>query len=369
MKEGILLTKKLWFQASVFIILALFSIKLFLEINWLLNPILVIFRTIMIPLIIGGVLFYIFVPLQRILETSGMKRWASITTIVTLFIALVVAFVVIIGTPISNQLERLIENAPQIATSIQLTTDKFVVGLENLPPEAIEIIKNTFDSLSMSIQSYAITISSSIVSIISGAVSSIFTALLIPFFFIYMLKDHEKFAPMITNIFTGKTKEWLSKTLSDINNVLGTYVQGQILISFILACMFYVGYVIIHLEYSLLLAMFAFIMSMIPFLGAWLSFIPAIIIAWIQDPILVVWVIVITVVAQQIEGNLITPNIMGKSLDIHPLTVISIVLAAGKIAGFIGILIAIPTYAVIKAVVINIYKGKKDIKEVLTKDV
>jgi len=184
-----------------------------------------------------------------------------------------------------------------------------------------------------------------------------------------MLKDHEKFAPMITNIFSGKRKAWLKKTLSDINTVLGTYVQGQMLVSLILASMFFLGYVIIGLEYSLLLALFAFIMSMIPFLGAWLSFIPALIIAWIQDPILVVWVCVITVIAQQIEGNLITPNVMGKSLDIHPLTVISIVLAAGNIAGFIGILVAIPTYAVIKAIVINIYEGKEGIKEIATKDV
>jgi len=363
------LTKKLWFQVSVFILLALLIVRLFLEINWLFNPILIIFKTILVPVLLGGVLFYVFVPLQRILEKKGMKRWASITTILLLLVALIITFVFIIGTPITRQAQKLIENAPEIAASIQTATDKFIVGLENLPPDAIKFIENTFDSLSNYIQSYALTISSSLVSIISGTVSSIFTALLVPFFFIYMLKDHEKFAPMITNIFSGKRKAWLKKTLSDINTVLGTYVQGQMLVSLILASMFFLGYVIIGLEYSLLLALFAFIMSMIPFLGAWLSFIPALIIAWIQDPILVVWVCVITVIAQQIEGNLITPNVMGKSLDIHPLTVISIVLAAGNIAGFIGILVAIPTYAVIKAIVINIYEGKEGIKEIATKDV
>ena len=110
-------------------------------------------------------------------------------------------------------------------------------------------------------------------------------------------------------------------------------------------------------------------MNMIPFIGPWIALAPAIVVALIQDPILVVWVCVVTLVAQQLESNLITPNIMGKSLDVHPLTVITIVLAAGNIGGFIAIIIAIPTYAVLKAIVKNIYEERKKIKEAATKSV
>ena len=159
------------------------------------------------------------------------------------------------------------------------------------------------------------------------------------------------------------------ETLSDIDNVLRNYVQGQVMISAILAASIYVGYLLIKLDYSLLLAIFAFFMNMIPFIGPWISLAPAVVVALVQDPILVIWVCVITLVAQQVESNLITPNIMGEKLNVHPLTVISIVLAAGNIAGFIAIIIAIPTYAVIKAIVINIYEERKKIKEAATKSV
>ncbi len=92
--------------------------------------------------------------------------------------------------------------------------------------------------------------------------------------------------------------------------------------------------------------------------------------AVIQDPILVVWVSVVTLVAQQIDSNFITPNVMGgKSLDIHPLTVITIILAAGNIAGFIGIIIAVPFYAVLKVIVSNIYDQRNAIKKKATKSV
>ena len=82
----------------------------------------------------------------------------------------------------------------------------------------------------------------------------------------------------------------------------------------------------------------------------------------VQDPTLVIWVGVVTFVAQQVDSNLITPNVMGKTLEIHPLTVITIILAAGNIAGFLGIIVAIPTYAVGKAIVKNIYAARLEIK-------
>ncbi len=226
------------------------------------------------------------------------------------------------------------------------------------------------DSIVESIQGIAVAGSQMIVSIISGAVSATFTLILIPFFFIFMLKDHEKFAPQIYNIFTGDRRRWVKETLADIDNVLRNYVQGQVMISAILAVSIYVGYLFIKLDYSLLLAIFAFFMNMIPFIGPWISLAPAIVVALVQgDPTLVIWVCIITLVAQQVEANLITPNIMGEKLNIHPLTVISIILAAGNIAGFIAIIIAIPTYAVIKAIVINIYEERKKIKEAATKTV
>ena len=196
-----------------------------------------------------------------------------------------------------------------------------------------------------------------------------FLLVLVPFFFVFMLKDHEKLAPFMYGFFTGKRREWIKKTLSDIDTVLRSYIQGQLLISFLLAILLFIGYKIIGLEYALLLVIFALFMNLIPFIGPWIAVVPALIIAYVQDPKLVIWVGVVTLVAQQIDSNLITPNVMGKTLEIHPLTVITIILAAGNIAGFLGIIIAIPTYAVGKAIVKNIYAARREIQHAATKNV
>ncbi|CAM5206130.1 putative PurR-regulated permease PerM OS=Ureibacillus acetophenoni OX=614649 GN=SAMN05877842_11194 PE=3 SV=1 [Ureibacillus acetophenoni] len=359
------MTKKVWFQVGIGLLLLLFIIKYTIEIHWIFNPLFIILQTIFIPLLIGGVLYYVTEPIQRVLEKRGVPRWGSIITIVLLLLGVFTGLAILIANPISTQINNLVKNAPFIGDKIMEATDFVMANKDNLPPQAQQMIDSVVDS----IQGIAVAGSQMIVSFISGAVSATFTLILIPFFFIFMLKDHEKFAPQIYNIFSGERRRWVKETLTDIDTVLRNYVQGQVMISAILAVSIYVGYLFIRLDYSLLLAIFAFFMNMIPFIGPWISLAPAVVVALVQDPILVVWVCVITLVAQQVESNLITPNIMGEKLNIHPLTVISIVLAAGNIAGFIAIIIAIPTYAVIKAIVINIYEERKKIKEAATKSV
>lgn len=359
------MTKKFWFQWGIAILIALLIIKYFVEINWIFNPIIIIFNTILVPLLLGGVLYYVSEPLQRFMEKKGAPRWSGILTILVLLIGLLVGFVILIGEPISDQVNNLVNNAPTIGREMQEAVDFVLDNRENLPPQVEELV----NSISNSIQDITVSASKYLVTFVSGAVSATFTLILVPFFFVFMLKDHEKFAPNIYNLFEGERREWIKDTLEKIDHALRSYVQGQVLISLILAAMMFIGYQIIGLEYALLLTIFAFFMNMIPFIGPWVSLVPAVIVALLQDPVLVIWVCVITLVAQQVESNLITPNVMGKSLDIHPLTVISIVLAAGNIAGFMGILIAIPTYAVLKVIVINIYHERKKIKETATKTV
>lgn len=359
------MTRKVWFQVGIGILLVLLILKYFIEIHWIFTPLAMILKAIFVPLLLGGVLYYVTEPIQRFLEKRRWPRWSSILTIVVGLIAIVVGFGWIIGNPIATQLNNLAKNAPMISSSIQEAADYVFKNKDNFPPQ----LKDFIDYLANSVQDIAVVASKWLVSFIQSLVSVSLLAILIPFFFIFMLKDHEKFAPSIYKYFTGERREWIKKTLSEIDDVLRSYIQGQLQISFLLALIMYVGYLIIGLEYSLLLVIFAFFMNMIPFIGPWIALAPAVIVAVIQDPMLVVWVCVVTLIAQQIDSNFITPNVMGKSLDIHPLTVITIILAAGNIAGFIGIIIAVPFYAVLKVIVSNIYDERNAIKKKATKSV
>lgn len=361
-RGGIILTRKLWFQVSIAILIALLIIKFFVEVNWLFEPILIVVKTIFVPLLIGGVLFYITVPIQTFLEKYKFPRWGSISVIFLLLITAVWVAIAIVGPPITEQVTHLFKNIPSIISEAELLTLQLIEQIGELPDWAKEEINKATESIkSFSVEFGKIAVHFS-QSIISGTFQGVIIAILSPFFLVFMLKDHEKFKPAVTRIFSGELKEWLEKTLNDIDEVLRLYIQGQLFISLILAMMLYVGYLIMGLNFALLLAVFAFFMNIIPFIGPWIAFVPALIIGVIQDPIMVVWVSLITLAANQIDANFITPQVMGRTLSIHPLTIITILLAAGKIAGFFGILLAVPGYAVGKVIVTNIYEKRREIK-------
>ena len=207
----------------------------------------------------------------------------------------------------------------------------------------------------------ATSILSNSVSYITSFISTVFLLIMVPFFLIYMLKDHEKFIPAIGKFFKGERKVFVVDLLKDLNFTLKSYIQGQVTVSIILGIILYIGYTIIGLPYTPLLVLFAGVANLIPFLGPWLSFAPAAILGIIDGPSTFIWVCVVTLIAQQLEGNVITPNVMGKSLSIHPLTIIVVILAAGDLGGFTLILIAVPLYAVIKTLVSNIFKYRQRI--------
>lgn len=359
------MTRKLWFQVGIGILITLLIIKFFVDVKWVFKPILILLKSIFLPVIFGGVLFYITVPIQRMLERWKIPRWGSIIIIFALLAGGIWLAIAIVGPPIVEQVNIVIDNIPFIVAEMNIMIPKLVAEAGELPVWVKDAIDNVLDSLN----DIALNFGKWAVQFFQSVIQGTLILVLAPFFLLFMLKDHEKFVPFITQFFSGERKKWIKKTLKDVDAVLSAYIQGQLLISTILAAMLFTGYLIVGLNFALLLSVFALFMNVIPFIGPWIAFIPALLIAFFQDPMLAIWVSLITLVAQQTDANLITPNVMGRTLDIHPLTIITVLFTAGKIAGFLGILLAIPTYAVGKAIVRNIYERREDIKKAANKTV
>ena len=141
------------------------------------------------------------------------------------------------------------------------------------------------------------------------------------------------------------------------------------LVSSILCVILYIGYAIIGLDYALLLAIFALFMNVVPFVGPWVAFIPAGLLALIQDPIMFIWVSIITLVAQQIESNLDYSKCYGTIIVTSPTNSYYNCFSCRKYSRFIGILIAIPTYTVIKTIIQNIWRYRQNLKDTMLNDI
>ncbi|AGC91060.1 MAG: AI-2E family transporter [Staphylococcus warneri] len=348
---------KVWFRTGIALIMLFILIKLFMQVHEVFTPVVTIIGSVFLPFLISGFLFYICLPFQTLLEKWGFPRWASILTIFVVLIAIIAIVVAFIAPIIISNINNLIKQTPALQRETERLINFSLTQIDKLPSDVTHRINNMVKSMGDGVTD----VLSNSISYITSLISTIFLLIMVPFFLIYMLKDHEKFIPAVAKFFKGERKVFVVDLLKDLNYTLKSYIQGQVTVSVILGIILYIGYTIIGLPYTPLLVLFAGVANLIPFLGPWLSFTPAAILGIIDGPSTFIWVCVITLIAQQLEGNVITPNVMGKSLSMHPLTIIVVILAAGDLGGFTLILIAVPLYAVLKTVISNIFKYRQRI--------
>ncbi|MCA0971112.1 AI-2E family transporter [Halobacillus litoralis] len=350
---------KRWFQTLVAAILVSLLILLLNKIQFFFDPILIYIGAIAVPLIGGGILFYLSRPVLELLESYRLPRIASIVVIFLLYILLGFIIVQFIAPIAQEQFSKLANNFPRMVEMFGETITYWQQNQDIIPSEFDGTIQNVIDNL----QSYLQDASTIIINVISELIGFVFALVLIPFFLFFMLKDGEKLTPFIAQFLNKRAAKSFKKWAHAVDSTLQSFILGQMTVSIVVGLLLLVGYLIIDLPYSLTLALFAMMMNVIPFVGPFLAVIPAALVAFFQDPILVLWVAVIMIVAQQIEGNFVSPNVMGKALNIHPLTIITLILAAGGLAGFLGLIFAIPAYAVIKTTISHLYEEWIDRQE------
>lgn len=334
------------------IILILLIIWLATKVSFIFTPVMVAVKTLFLPFALAGVLFYLFRPLIDLLEQYRLPRTVSILLLFLALIGIIIAVSLMLFPTLEYQVNRLMEHAPEIAQLLLLEWEKFQsnrVHFPNYVNEAIQYATNQ-------IQELIINLGKNITNIIGAITNFVVTLVIVPFILFYMLKDGRKAPQFLVQFLPEETQRREAiKIFSEMNQALSSYVQGQVIVSLCVGFMIYIGYLVIGLDYSLILALVAMFTNVIPFVGPFLGIFPALIVGFIDSPLMMLKVIIVVVIAQQIESNLISPQIMGRSLDIHPLTIILLLLVASSLAGVIGLILAVPTYAVVKVIVKHIY--------------
>ncbi|WP_339213065.1 AI-2E family transporter [Ornithinibacillus sp. FSL M8-0202] len=350
---------KRWFQTLVGMILVFLLIYLVYLTRFIFDPVLKYIGAVGFPLIAAGLLYYLTRPIMKLLIRYKVPRILSILLVFIILIAVVYFFTIFIIPIAQDQYARFVDNIPIMMKGAEDVIRYVQANQSIIPIEVYETMDNFIDNM----QTYIEGFMTFLFSFISQLIGFVFVLVLVPFFLFFMLKDGEKFVPFVTKIFADKKANNLRNLLRKIDHTLSAYIQGQLLISLSIGVMLFIGYLIIDLNYALSLALFGMVMCVVPFVGPFIAVLPALIVGAFEDPMNIVWISLIMIIAQQIEGNFISPNIMGHVLRIHPLTIITIILAAGSIAGFIGILVAVPFYAVVKVIIMHFYETYQDTRK------
>lgn len=353
-----MLVNKRWFQFLTFLIMLFLLIWLISVTDFIFDPMFKYIGAVAFPFIAAGILYYLTRPILSFLERFKVYRTIAIIIIFILILFVGLIIVRYIAPIAQYQFMNLMNNIPKMVDWAQDLISYWQANQTTIPKE----INDTITHVTNNLQTYIENIFNYIFDFIGGLISFVTSLILVPFFLFFMLKDGEKFLPFITRIFEKKKAENIRSLLSKIDHTLASFIQGQLIVSFILGVLLFIGYLAIGLNYSLTLGLFAMMMNVVPFIGPFIAVIPALIVGAFQDPMMIIWVAIVTLIGQQVESNLISPNVMGRALNMHPLTIITVILAAGSIAGFIGILFAVPFYSVIKTIIVHFYGTYRDSK-------
>ena len=342
--------RKPFFEYTTAVLLVSVTLFFLGKIDYIFEPLQIIIATIFAPVLIGGLLYYLLRPFVKWLMRY-VPKIAGIGIVFTVIILTLSILIYFLGPLVTNQVESLADLAPGTVEEVTEESNNILSGFQLggvSGPEIKAWALNYLENLSEGLLN-------NVMNILTMLMNIAIVLIVVPFVLFFLLKDDEKFIPHLIKYLPEEHKLEGEKVLKDVDQTLSAFIVGQAIVAAVVGTLMYIGYLIIGLDYALSLSIFAMFLIIVPFLGPLIGIIPALFVALMSgDAWMAIKVILVLLVVQQLEGNLVTPNIMGNRLNIHPLTIILLLMIAGALYGFIGILIAIPTYAVLKTLVHNI---------------
>ena len=304
-----------------------------------------IFGEILRPFIFGFILAYFLDPLADKIEKLKIPRsFAALFLILVAFFIFIIFFLFILPVfyrqfyqffqilPIFYDWSlKLIENNLEIFVGKKIIIDENIKNFQNNIKDNIGFIFESFLSSTMSIFNFIL---------------NSFITLILTF---YLLVDWDRLVFFISKLVPKSQKKILSKILIDIELVLSKLFRGQLLVCLILSIYYGILLFLIGLEAGLFLGVFAGLISFVPFIGAIVGGSLALLLGIFQfyeNPVFILLILIVFIIGQIIEGNFLTPKLVGSSAGIHPILLILSLALFGKIGGITGLILALPITAI-----------------------
>lgn len=332
-------------------------IFIFDQVSYIFKPFIIVFNTIVVPIIVSLILYYLFNPIVNLMERYNISRLWGVIILFLVIIGVISLAINLLIPVISSQIKTFGTNFPHYITKVNQFIDditKYTVA-SNFYSQIQDYLNSLAKKIPSMISDYFNGFGSKVKNIAETVVNVGVVIVTTPFVLFFMLKDGHRFKDFSTKIVPPKFRKDYHDLLDKMSVQVGSYIQGQIIVSLCIGVLLFIGYSIIGLDYGLILACIAAVTSVVPYIGPTIAISPAIIIALITSPIMLLKLIVVWTAVQFIEGHFISPNIMGKTLQIHPLTIIFILLSAGNLLGVVGVILGIPAYAILKVLVSHLY--------------
>lgn len=319
--------------------------------------ILIVFDSIFMPLLLGLALAYLFDPAVSWFERKGRSRLTGVIALclaLLLFLGLLVGFLI---PTISHQVKALRENLPRYTQQLEEQAKpilgelekRFPAELAELKERAVTTIRENLPRLAASVGKAVRNTFSSLLSFVLFLLNLVF----VPVFAFYLLVDLPKIKEAATGLIPLPYRQDVLERLGEVNSAVGSFLRGQLTIATVLAAINGIGLLILGVPLGLLIGIIAGLANMIPYMALVIGLAPAMLLCWAEYQSLprLVGVVAIFAGAQLLEGTVLSPRILSKSVNLHPVWVLLAIIAGGSLFGFFGMLLAVPVTAAIQVFV------------------
>lgn len=304
---------------------------------------------ILMPFFIAAFIAYLTDPLVNQLQRLKLPRLCAVMVVFVLLGAFITLFLLIFIPLLQQQIINFINKIPDIMSWIELSLFPWLnqhLGLSlNLNTNYFkQVLPNDLKQAGSVINSVGHTIFSSSKALFVWIANLLF----IPVLLFYLLRDWPLLLKNIKQLLPRRNEPTITILAQECNDVLGAFLRGQLLVMLSLGIIYSLGLALIGLNTSFLIGLSAGLLCIVPYLGFIVGITAALIAALVQfhDIAHCIYVVIVFVAAQSIEGTILTPNLVGDRIGLHPVAVIFAILAGGQLFGFFGILLALPVAAV-----------------------
>ncbi|WJY21813.1 AI-2E family transporter [Fontisubflavum oceani] len=319
------------------------AFAVFLLILWALGD-------VILPFVVGGAVAYFLDPVADWLEAKGLKRiWATVLISLMALLAVVIAALIVVPLLIS-QLTGLISAAPDLFIQLR---DFLITQFPQLMDESSPL-RGSLVAIGETIQSRGGELLNGVLSSAMSVINVIVFIVVVPVVSFYLLWDWDRMVARIDDLLPRDHRPVIRRLASEIDQTLASFVRGQGTVCLILGTFYAVALMIIGLQFGVVVGFIAGLISFIPYIGALFGGVLAVGLALFQFWGEWWWIVAVAAifqVGQVVEGNILTPNLVGGSVGLHPVWLIFALSAFGAVFGFVGLLVAVPVAAVIGVLV------------------
>lgn len=322
-------------------------------------------RSILVMFVIALLLAVLLNPVVDFMESKGINRGLAILITMMLILGVIIFSFSLVIPGIIRAVESLTSKLQSdVITDLNIKVEEFfAVNFNNA-----ELARN----VTSKVNEIGLKLLSNMAEFFKSVGSILASVAIVPFITFFLIKDLRRFKRSMIAKIPNKYFELSLNIFQKVGKQVGKYIQGQATDAFIVGCLTVIGLFIINLVFDNPVSQFVFIgmiagvANLIPYLGPVVGAVPALFIAIISNPanlgVVLIWIVITFVLVQIIDNSLVSPMVVSKSVDMHPLTVVIVVIIGGNIAGAIGMLFAVPVTGIIKVTSKEVIWGLKNYK-------